>query len=60
MCFAFLAAAAVLSVKLSRFATRYGRTVAIWSPRISRKTSNLKNNRLVRFFADKYAGTETI
>ena len=50
----------VLSVVISRFATRCGRTVAMPSPRFSRKKSNLKNHRLVRFFADKYDGTEPI
>ena len=47
------------SVRVSRFATRCGRTVAMPSPRFSRKNENLKNRRLVRFFADKYYGTDT-
>ena len=38
MCFAFLAVLSVrLSVTLSRFATRRGRTVAMPSPRFSEK-----------------------
>ena len=49
-----------LSVVISRFATRYGRTVAMLSPQFSRKKSNLKIRSLVRFFADKYAVTEPI
>ena len=49
-----------LSVTLSRFATRCGRTVAISTPRICRKNSNVKTNRAVRFSADKYAEAEAI
>ena len=50
----------VLSVcRNSRFATRYGCTVAMPSPRISRNNSNLKNHSLVRFFAEMYFETET-
>ena len=49
-----------LSVTLSRFATRCGRTVAMPSPRFSLKNENLKNKRLVRFFADIYDVTEPI
>ena len=49
-----------LSVRLSRFATRCGRTVAISTPRICRKNSNVKTNRAVRFSADKYAEAEAI
>ena len=49
-----------LSVTLSRFATRCGRTVAISTPRICRKISNVKTNRAVRFSADKYAEAEAI
>ena len=49
-----------LSVTLSRFATRCGRTVAISTPRICRKNSNVKTNRAVRFSADKYDGAEPI
>ena len=43
----------------SRFATRYGRTVAMPSPRFSRKSSNLKIQILVRFSADNYFEKET-
>ena len=49
-----------LSVTLSRFATRCGCTVAISTPRICRKNSNVKTNRAVRFSADKYAEAEAI
>ena len=48
------------SVRLSRFATRCGCTVAISTPRICRKNSNVKTNRAVRFSADKYAEAEAI
>ena len=48
------------SVTLSWFATRCGRTVAISTPRICRKNSNVKTNRAVRFSADKYGGAEAI
>ena len=51
---------ACCSVTLSRFATRCGRTVAISTPRICRKNSNVKTNRAVRFSADKYAEAEAI
>ena len=51
---------ACCSVRLSRFATRCGRTVAISTPRICRKNSNVKTNRAVRFSADKYAEAEAI
>ena len=54
MCFA-----CSLFCRNSRFATRYGRTVAMPSPRISRKNENLKILILVRFCADNYIETET-
>ena len=49
-----------LSVTLSRFATRCGRTVAISTPRICRKHSNVKTDLAVRFSADKYSEAEAI